>query len=73
MKTVSGDMMPRENPSVARRDLAAKMILEMSRMFGLSQVDRFNISKIARGAGLQGDLVRSFRATRRASRRARTG
>ncbi len=56
VKTVSGDMMPRENPSVARRDLAAKQILEMSRMFGLSQVDRFNISKIARGAGLQGDL-----------------
>jgi P27 family predicted phage terminase small subunit len=56
VKTISGDHMPRENPSVDRRDFAAKMILEMSRMFGLSQVDRFNISKLARGAGLQGEL-----------------
>ena len=28
VKTVSGDRMPRENPSVARRDFAAKMILD---------------------------------------------
>ena len=56
VKTISGDWMPRENPSVDRRNLAAKMILEMSSMFGLSQVDRLNISKLARGAGHQVDL-----------------
>lgn len=56
VKTVSGDRMPRENPSVDRRDLAAKMILEMSRMFGLSKVDRLNISKLARGTALEGTL-----------------
>lgn len=56
VKTISGDMMPRENPSVDRRNFAAKMIAEMSAMFGLSQVDRLNISKLARGAGQQVDL-----------------
>ena len=56
VKTISGDLMPRENPSVARRAFATKMILEMSRMFGLSQVDRLNISKVARGSALEGDL-----------------
>ena len=56
VKTVSGDLMPRENPSVARRDHAAKMILEMSRLFGLSKIDRLNISKLARGSDLENTL-----------------
>lgn len=56
VKTVSGDLMPRENPSVARRDHAAKMILEMSRLFGLSKIDRINLSKLARGSDLEGTL-----------------
>jgi phage terminase small subunit len=56
VKTVSGDKMPRENPSVARRDGAAKMILEMSRLFGLSKIDRLNLSKLARGSELEGTL-----------------
>ncbi len=56
VKTISGDLMPRENPSVARRDHGAKMILEMSRLFGLSAVDRLNLSKLARGTELEGTL-----------------
>jgi phage terminase small subunit len=56
VKTISGDLMPRENPSVARRDHAAKMILEMSRLFGLSKIDRLNISKLARGSDLESTL-----------------
>lgn len=40
VKTVSGDKMPRENPSVGRRDHAAKMVLEMSSKFGLTPSDR---------------------------------
>lgn len=56
VKTVSGDLMPRENPSVARRDHAAKMIMEMSRLFGLSKIDRLNISKLARGSDLENTL-----------------
>jgi phage terminase small subunit len=56
VKTVSGDLMPRENPSVGRRDHAAKMVLEMSRLFGLSKIDRLNISKLARGTDLENTL-----------------
>jgi len=33
VKTVSGDYMLRENPSVSRRDFAAKMVLELSSKF----------------------------------------
>ena len=40
VKTVSGGKMPRENPSVARRDFAAKMVLELSTKFGLTPADR---------------------------------
>jgi phage terminase small subunit len=41
VKTVSGDRMLRENPSVSRRDVAAKMILELSRRFGKTALDRY--------------------------------
>lgn len=40
VKTISGDKMPRENPSVGRRDHAAKMVIEMSSKFGLTPSDR---------------------------------
>jgi len=48
VKTVSGDKMPRENPSVARRDFAAKMTLDLSSKFGLSPQDRHRL--LAAGA-----------------------
>lgn len=41
VKTVSGDKMWRENPSVSRRDVALKAILELSKRFGLTQLDRY--------------------------------
>lgn len=41
VKTVSGDLMPRVNPSVDRRDTAQKIILEMSKRFGLTPLDQF--------------------------------
>jgi phage terminase small subunit len=46
VKTISGDKMPRENPSVARRDFAAGMILQMSKSFGLTKLDRLNLSRL---------------------------
>src|SRR5262249_7474239 len=48
VKTVSGDKMPRENPSVARRDFAAKMTVDLSSKFGLSPQDRHRL--LAAGA-----------------------
>lgn len=48
VKTISGDKMPRENPSVARRDYAAKMTLDLSSKFGLSPQDRHRL--LAAGA-----------------------
>lgn len=48
VKTISGDKMPRENPSVARRDFAAKMTLDLSSKFGLSPQDRHRL--LASGA-----------------------
>lgn len=41
VKTVSGDMMPRENPAVGRRDNAFKFVMELSKRFGLTQLDRY--------------------------------
>lgn len=45
VKTISGDRMPRENPSVWRRDFAAKMVLDMSKAFGLTKLDRMNLTR----------------------------
>ncbi len=50
VKTISGDRMARENPSVARRDFAAKMILDLSRSFGLTKLDRLNLARLGRAA-----------------------
>jgi P27 family predicted phage terminase small subunit len=52
VKTVSGDRMPRENPSVSRRDFAAKMVLEMSSKFGLTPADR---NKLLRDGAMRFD------------------
>lgn len=41
VKTVSGDRMPRTNPSVKRRELALSAVLELSKRFGLTQLDRY--------------------------------
>jgi phage terminase small subunit len=56
VKTISGDRMPRENPSVGRRDFAMKMIIQMSAAFGLTKVDRLSISKLVRGTDMEGTL-----------------
>jgi phage terminase small subunit len=50
VKTISGDRMPRENPAVARRDHATKMILDLGRHFGLSKLDRLNLQRLRRNA-----------------------
>lgn len=57
VKTVSGDRMPRENPSVSRRDFAAKMILDLSSKFGLTPDDR---NKLLRAGALQFDSETLF-------------
>jgi P27 family predicted phage terminase small subunit len=43
VKTVSGDRMPRNNPAVDRRDTAVKFILEFSKRFGLTPLDRLDL------------------------------
>ena len=48
VKTVSGGLMPRESPSVGRRDFAAKMIIELSKSFGLTKLDRLNLGRLER-------------------------
>jgi phage terminase small subunit len=45
VRTVSGSMMPRENPSVSRRDVAADYILKLSAKFGLTPLDRYGLMK----------------------------
>lgn len=57
VKTVSGDYMPRENPSVSRRDFAAKMVLELSGKFGLTPADR---NKLLRDGAMQFDAETLF-------------
>jgi P27 family predicted phage terminase small subunit len=52
VKTVSGSYMPRENPSVSRRDFAGKMVLELSGKFGLTPVDR---NKLLRDSAMRFD------------------
>lgn len=52
VKTVSGDYMLRENPSVSRRDFAAKMVLDLSGKFGLTPADR---NKLLRDGAMRFD------------------
>ncbi|WP_245411967.1 P27 family phage terminase small subunit [Methylocella silvestris] len=44
VRTVSGDLMPRLNPSVDRRDNAQKIILEMAKRFGLTALDYLSLT-----------------------------
>lgn len=57
VKTVSGDYMLRENPSVSRRDFAAKMVLDLSSKFGLTPSDR---NKLLREGAMQFDAETLF-------------
>lgn len=50
VKTISKDLMPRENPAVWRRDLAVKVIMELSKRFGLTPLDRFALVRDQAGA-----------------------
>lgn len=54
VKTVSGDKMPRESPSVARRDTALKVVLELSKRFGLTPLDRYGLFKDQAASPWQG-------------------
>lgn len=57
VKTVSGDKMPRENHAVARRDTAMKYVLDLSKRFGLTPLDRYALIRdqaAGRGGGLFG-------------------
>ena len=56
VRTVSGGLMPRESPSVGRRDFAAKMILELSKSFGLTKLDRLNLGRLERYNTTSSDL-----------------
>jgi P27 family predicted phage terminase small subunit len=42
--TIAGGNMLRENPAVARRDSAQKIVLDMSRRFGLTPLDRATLA-----------------------------
>jgi P27 family predicted phage terminase small subunit len=65
VKTISKDRMPRENPAVSRRDNAVKVILEFSKRFGLTPLDRyallkdqFGVRDWLPGAGGEDDLLK---------------
>ncbi|MGO1079943.1 P27 family phage terminase small subunit [Inquilinus sp. CA228] len=45
VKTVSGDKMPRPNPSVERRDTAMTWVMKLSEKFGLTPLDRYRLFK----------------------------
>jgi P27 family predicted phage terminase small subunit len=50
--TLSGDRMPRVNPSVDRRDTAQKIILEMAHRFGLTPLDQYALIRHQAGSGV---------------------
>lgn len=43
VKTVSGDKMIREHPAVGRMDVASSKMLELSKRFGLTPLDRYDL------------------------------
>jgi hypothetical protein len=45
VKTVSGDRMWRENPSVARRETAMKFVMQLSERFGFTTLDQQKLLK----------------------------
>jgi P27 family predicted phage terminase small subunit len=52
VKTISGDYMLRENPSVGRRAEAVKNILDLSRRFGFTPLDRFALFRVSQASSL---------------------
>jgi P27 family predicted phage terminase small subunit len=58
VKTVSGDKMPRDNPAVSRREIAVKFILELSKRFGLTPLDRYQLMKDQAHQNAPGPLFR---------------
>jgi phage terminase small subunit len=56
VKTVVGGEMIRENPSVAIRNAAVKIILDISRREGFTQLDRALLIRAQKGADLLPDL-----------------
>lgn len=53
VKTISGDHMLRENPAVSIRDTAAKIVLDISRREGFTQLDRAILVRTQRTADIQ--------------------
>lgn len=49
--STSGDKRPWDNPSVARRDTAQRIMMEMARKFGLTPLDYFALMAQQAGAG----------------------
>jgi P27 family predicted phage terminase small subunit len=56
VKTVSGDYMLRENPAVSIRDTAQKVVLDISKRFGLTPLDRAYLTKVQKGADIEPNL-----------------
>lgn len=56
VKTISGDRMPRLNPSVARRGRAFDEIADLSTKFGLTPIDRYALHRAAKGRFLSSQL-----------------
>jgi P27 family predicted phage terminase small subunit len=52
VKTISGDHMLRENPAVSIRDTAAKIVLDISRREGFTQLDRAVLVRTQRSADI---------------------
>jgi P27 family predicted phage terminase small subunit len=52
VKTISGDHMLRENPAVSIRDTAAKIVLDISRREGFTQLDRAVLLRTQRSANI---------------------
>ena len=50
VKTISGDYMLRENPAVSRRAEAVKNILDLSRRFGFTPLDRFALFRVSQAS-----------------------
>lgn len=56
VKTISGDHMLRENPAVSIRDTAAKIVLDISRREGFTQLDRAVLARTQKSADIVADL-----------------
>lgn len=48
--TVSGDRMPRLNPSVKRRDTAVAQLVDLAHRFGLTPLDRHTLFRAQKGS-----------------------